>query len=182
MRLRHVLLAAMLLGSVLPAQACRMTMALEQWPPYLYRDAQGNYTGLDLELLRAIFKEARCTLLTAPELPTARRQLLFQKGGLDLMLAASDTSERHAYARFSVSYRDETVGIFGKAGSAAPCRQLRAARARQGDLAGAQSGLVWRAVCGGPAGAGKGRSPEYLRQLPAGHPHARGGPRRPVAG
>ncbi len=118
MRLRHLLLAATLLGSVLPAQACRMTMALEQWPPYLYRDAQGNYTGLDLELLRAIFKEARCTLLSVPELPTARRQLLFQKGELDLLPAASDTSERHAYARFSVSYRDETVGIFGKAGNA----------------------------------------------------------------
>ncbi|WP_219136174.1 ABC transporter substrate-binding protein [Janthinobacterium sp. UMAB-60] len=124
MRLRHVLLAAMLLGSVLPAQACRMTMALEQWPPYLYRDAQGNYTGLDLELLRAIFKEARCTLLSVPELPTARRQLLFQKGELDLLPAASDTSERHAYARFSVSYRDETVGLFSKAGTHAAQRQV----------------------------------------------------------
>ena len=124
MRLRHVLLAAMLLGNVLPTQACRMTMALEQWPPYLYRDAQGSYTGLDLELLRAIFKEARCTLVTLPELPTARRQLLFQKGELDLLPAASDTSERHAYARFSVSYRDETVGIFGKAGTHAVQRQI----------------------------------------------------------
>lgn len=118
MRLRHVLLAATLLGSVLPALACRMTMALEQWPPYLYRDARGSYTGLDLELLRAIFKEARCTLLTVPELPTARRQLLFQKGGLDLMLAASETPERQSYARFSISYRDEAVGVFGKAGKA----------------------------------------------------------------
>ncbi|MGK5055044.1 substrate-binding periplasmic protein [Janthinobacterium sp. RB2P8] len=85
----------------------------------MYRDAQGKYTGLDLELLKAIFKEARCTLVTLPELPTARRQLLFQKGELDLLPAASDTSERHAYARFSMSYRDETVGIFGKAGTPA---------------------------------------------------------------
>lgn len=124
MRMRHLLFAAVLGVSALPAVACRMTMALEQWPPYLYRDAQGNYTGLDLELLRAIFKQARCTLLSVPELPTARRQLLFQKGGLDLMLAASDTSERHAYARFSVSYRDETVGIFGKAGTHAAQRHV----------------------------------------------------------
>jgi len=57
MRLRHVLLAAMLLGSVLPAQACRMTMALEQWPPYLYRDAQGNYTGLDLSCCAPISRK-----------------------------------------------------------------------------------------------------------------------------
>ena len=124
MRLRHVLLAATLLGSALPTLACRMTMALEQWPPYLYRDAQGSYTGLDLELLRAIFKEAHCTLVTLPELPTARRQLLFQKGGLDLMLAASETPERQSYARFSIAYRDEAVGLFSKSGAPAVHRQI----------------------------------------------------------
>ena len=124
MRLHHVLLAAALLCSVLPAQACRMTMALEQWPPYVYRDAQGRHTGLDLELLRAIFKEARCSLVTLPELPTARRQLLFQQGGLDLMLAASATPERLSYARFSIAYRDETVGLFSKDGNAASQRAI----------------------------------------------------------
>ncbi|WP_253192773.1 transporter substrate-binding domain-containing protein [Janthinobacterium sp. LM6] len=110
--------------TALPAVACRMTMALEQWPPYIYRDARGRFTGLDLELLQAIFKEARCTLVTLPELPTARRQLLFQKGGLDLMLAASETPERHSYARFSLSYRDEAVGIFSKSGAPASHRQI----------------------------------------------------------
>ena len=124
MRLRHVLLAATLLGSALPTLACRMTMALEQWPPYLYRDAQGSYTGLDLELLRAIFKEAHCTLVTLPELPTARRQLLFEKWKLDMLPAASDTSERQSYARFSIAYRDEAVGLFSKPGNAAGVRQI----------------------------------------------------------
>ncbi|MCM2565550.1 substrate-binding periplasmic protein [Janthinobacterium kumbetense] len=110
--------------TALPAVACRMTMALEQWPPYIYRDARGRFTGLDLELLQAIFKEARCTLVTLPELPTARRQLLFQKGGLDLMLAASETPERQSYARFSLSYRDEAVGLFSKSGAPAGHRQI----------------------------------------------------------
>ena len=119
MRMRDLLFAAMLGVAALPAAACRMTMALEQWPPYVYRDAQDRYTGLDLELLQAIFKEARCTLLTLPELPTARRELLFQQGKLDLMLAASETSERLSYARFSVAYRDEAVGLFSKPGNAA---------------------------------------------------------------
>ncbi|MCC7599870.1 transporter substrate-binding domain-containing protein [Janthinobacterium sp. FW305-129] len=124
MRMRHLLLAAVLGISALPAVACRMTMALEQWPPYVYRDAQGRYTGLDLELLKAIFKEARCTLVTLPELPTARRQLLFQKGGLDLMLAASETPERQSYARFSIPYRDEAVGLFSKSGAPGSQRQI----------------------------------------------------------
>ena len=124
MRMRHLLFAAVLGVSALPALACRMTMALEQWPPYVYRDAQGRYTGLDLELLKAIFKEAQCTLVTLPELPTARRQLLFQKGGLDLMLAASETPERQTYARFSISYRDEAVGVFSKSGAPGNHRQI----------------------------------------------------------
>ena len=124
MRMRHLLFAAVLGVSALPAVACRITMALEQWPPYLYRDAQGHATGLDLELLRAIFKEAHCTLVTLPELPTARRQLLFQKGGLDLMLAASETPERQSYARFSMAYRDEAVGLFSKSGTPAAYRQI----------------------------------------------------------
>ena len=124
MRMRHLLFAAVLGVAALPTQACRMTMALEQWPPYVYRDAQGRYTGLDLELLKAIFKEAQCTLVTLPELPTARRQLLFQKGGLDLMLAASETPERQTYARFSISYRDEAVGVFSKSGAPGNHRQI----------------------------------------------------------
>lgn len=119
MRLRHAFTAATLLLCALPATACRMTMALEQWPPYLYRDAGGDYTGLDLELLRAIFKEAHCTLVSLPELPAARRLLLFQSGKLDLMLAASHTPERQAYARFTVSYREEVVGLFSKPGNSA---------------------------------------------------------------
>lgn len=124
MRMRHLLFAAVLGVSALPAVACRMTMALEQWPPYVYRDAQDRYTGLDLDLLKAIFKQARCTLVTLPELPTARRQLLFQKGGLDLMLAASETPERQSYARFSIPYRDEAVGLFSKSGAPASQRQI----------------------------------------------------------
>ena len=122
--MRHFLFAAMLGVAALPTQACRMTMALEQWPPYVYRDAQGSYTGLDLELLRAIFKEAQCTLVTLPELPTARRQLLFQKGELDMLPAASDTSERQSYARFSIAYRDEAVGLFNKSGNTDSVRQI----------------------------------------------------------
>lgn len=118
MPLRRLLIAALLLVCALPATACRMTMALDQWPPYLYRDAQGRDAGLDLELVRAIFSEAHCTLVALPELPAARRQLLFRKGGLDMMPAASPTGEREAYARFTSSYRNETVGIFGKPGSA----------------------------------------------------------------
>lgn len=109
---RHVLLAATLVPLALPAPACTLKMALEQWPPYSMMDARSGPAGLDLELLRAIAGDAGCTLQMLPELPPARRQLLFRQGSLNLQLAASDTPERRAYARFSLPYRHETVGIF----------------------------------------------------------------------
>lgn len=87
-------------------------MALEPWPPYIYSDGTGKLTGVDLELVQAIMKEAGCALRIEPQLPALRRQILFREGKLDLMLAASDTPERRRYARFSKPYRNESVGLF----------------------------------------------------------------------
>lgn len=112
MRARHFFLLMALLPAAVPAQSCSLRLAFEHWPPYIYRDAAARPTGLDFELAQAILREARCALRIEKELPTARRQLLFQQGELDLMLAASDTRERRAYARFSVAYRHESVGLF----------------------------------------------------------------------
>lgn len=108
---RALLLAAAL---TLPsaASACSLSVAMEQWPPYVYTDERRQAGGLDLELARAILHEAGCTLQILAELPTARRQRLFLSGEIDLLLAASDTEERRAYARFSLPYRNETVAVF----------------------------------------------------------------------
>lgn len=108
-----------------PAAACQMKMALEQWPPYVYSQPNGPPSGLDLELVQAIFKEAGCTLQLLPELPTARRQRQFEQGGLDLLLAASDTGERRKYARFSLPYRHESVGVFVRSANLAQYRDIR---------------------------------------------------------
>jgi polar amino acid transport system substrate-binding protein len=104
-----------LIGCAAQAQACRLSMALEQWPPYIFSQAGAAPSGLDMELAQAILKEAGCTLRLLPELPTARRQVLFEQGGIDLLLAASLTSERRRYARFSIAYRHETVAVFTRA-------------------------------------------------------------------
>ena len=114
MQARQVLSAIALLGVAAQAQACRLSMALEYWPPYLYTQADAGPTGLDWELAQAILKEAGCQLAVQPELPTSRRQRLFEQGQLDLMLSASDTPERRRYARFSIAYRQETVGVFSR--------------------------------------------------------------------
>ena len=112
MQARLVLSAAVLLGAAAQPSACELRMALEQWPPYVYNNVQGQPTGLDWELAQAILKEAGCKLKPQPELPTARRQRLFEQGQLDLLLAASATPERRRQARFSLVYRYETVGLF----------------------------------------------------------------------
>lgn len=106
------------------ARACSLKMAPEAWPPYIFVNGQGKLSGLDVELALAVMKEAGCTLQLATELPSLRRQLLFRQGQIDLMLAASDTPERRAYARFSTSYRNETVGLFSSPENAARFRSL----------------------------------------------------------
>lgn len=116
MRARQLLSVLALLGGATHADACQLSMALEQWPPYIYTEAKGTPNGLDWELAQAILKEAGCTLQTRGELPLSRRQRLFEQGKLDLMLAASDTPERRRYARFSLPYRHETVGLFTRSG------------------------------------------------------------------
>jgi polar amino acid transport system substrate-binding protein len=117
MQARHLLSAVALLGVAAQAAACELRMALEQWPPYLYRQPDAALAGLDWELAQAILKEAGCKLAPQPELPTARRQREFEQGQLDLMLSASNTAERRRYARFSIAYRHETVGVFARAGA-----------------------------------------------------------------
>jgi polar amino acid transport system substrate-binding protein len=98
----------------LPSLGCSkpMKMTIEQWPPYIYTDAQGQATGLDIELAKAIFKEAGCILQIGAEVPRKRRQYMFSRGEIDVMLAASKTPEREAFSRFTNPYRNESVSLF----------------------------------------------------------------------
>ena len=95
-----------------PASACGLRHVYEDWPPYLYRDKADAVSGLDLELMRAIAHQANCKLVTLPNIPSLRRDLLFREGKVDLIPAASDIAERHTFARFSIAYRNETIRLF----------------------------------------------------------------------
>jgi polar amino acid transport system substrate-binding protein len=80
---------------------------------YLYTQPDATPGGLDWELAQAITKEAGCKLQVQAELPTARRQRLFEQGQLNLMLSASNTPSAAAM-RASAAYRHETVGVFSR--------------------------------------------------------------------
>jgi polar amino acid transport system substrate-binding protein len=108
----RLLLIALLLQLASPAGACTLRMAPEEWPPYFYHNDKAVLGGVDYELLQAILAHAGCTLQVEKEMPPARRNVLFQQGKLDLLMAASATEERRGYARFSLPYRQETVGLF----------------------------------------------------------------------
>jgi polar amino acid transport system substrate-binding protein len=102
----------------MPALGCSkpMKMTIEQWPPYIYTDAQGKAAGLDIELAKAIFKEADCILKIGAEVPRKRRQYMFSKGEIDVMLAASKTPEREVFSYFTSPYRNESVSLFTSPG------------------------------------------------------------------
>lgn len=101
-----------------------LTMVAEEWPPYSYTDTDGQQMGLDIALARAIVGEAGCALVILPAVPPVRRTLLFEQGQVDLLLAASDRPARHRVARFTIAYRQETVGLFALASHAAAYRAV----------------------------------------------------------
>lgn len=117
-----ILLAAALCSLGAPGIACNLKLAPEPWPPYIFINEQGGLSGLDYELAQAIMKEAGCTLQVEMALPSLRRQMEFRQGRIDLTLGASDTPERRTFARFSLPYRTETVGLFASADNAARYR------------------------------------------------------------
>jgi len=79
--------------------------------PYQYIDKEGNLIGLDVDLAKEAIALMGCEL-TIEKLPPKRAQLFIKEGKLDLMAAASITSERHKYAHFSLPYRDEEIVMF----------------------------------------------------------------------
>jgi len=109
------------------ANACSrpITVATGQWEPYSYYDAQGRFTGIDADMVRAIFVEAGCTLLELGSMPASRNMTLFFRGEIDMMTGASLTAERLKGARFSLPYRGETVGLFFVADGSARFRDIR---------------------------------------------------------
>lgn len=109
---RTLLLSAALWSLAATGNACNLRTAPEPWPPYIFIDERGGLSGLDYELVQAIMKEAGCTLQVEMALPSLRRQMEFRQGRLDLTLGASDTPERRSFARFSLPYRNETVGLY----------------------------------------------------------------------
>lgn len=93
-------------------------MGTGQQAPYGYYDKDKRFVGIDADMVRAIVKEAGCVLVEMPQMPATRNLLLFEQGKLDLLFGSSITPQRLQIARFSVAYREETVGLYAIAAHA----------------------------------------------------------------
>lgn len=105
-----------------------LSIASSDYAPYVYRDAHGQWAGLDVELMQAIFREAGCAYRFAPLVAPKRMVETVSTGQTDIMLAASDSAERRAANRFGPMYRYESVSLVGLAGKTAAFRQVRSFR------------------------------------------------------
>ena len=109
-------LAAMLLGPGL-ASGCELTMGWEPWEPYQYETRDGELTGLDIEIIRAVAGQMGCRIVFR-ELPWKRHLRELAKGDIDIAAGADFTRDRQDYAHYSRSYRTEKVQLFVQAGKA----------------------------------------------------------------
>ncbi len=158
--LAAVLSAATSMAAPTPASAgasCSkpVVTAVGPFPPYVYQDAQRQWSGIDIDMAQAIFQEAGCTLAFATSMPATRYITLFELGKVDMMLGASDTEERRRMARFSSAYRYESVALFALARDADRYRDI------DGFAAIRQRGLTLLAPKAGWYG------PAYASALPA---------------
>lgn len=116
-RLALVGLLALCMASSVAQAECSLSVGWEPWEPYQYKEGE-TLTGLDVELVSAIFTRAGCTL-TFVEAPWARLLNLVEHGKVALAMGASHNQEREAYAYFSKPYRSESMRLFVRKGEAA---------------------------------------------------------------
>lgn len=101
-----------------------LTISSSEYAPYISRDKQGNWSGLDVELVRAIFKEAGCDYSYAPLVAPQRMVEMVSVGKTDIMLAATASDERRKTNRFGLAYRNESVSLVGLAGKVGAYRDI----------------------------------------------------------
>lgn len=93
------------------AFACELRFAWGQWPPFHYRNQQGDLIGFDVELLKHISNKTDCTLIPMEtRWPATLKRL--KSGSLHVSVSMSYTQERAEYLHYSDPYRKETIGLF----------------------------------------------------------------------
>ena len=95
--------------------SCVMTVGWDPWEPYSYEAVDGAVTGLDVDLVRQLGESAGCRLDFRKGNWVALLEEL-QAGDVDVLMAATPTSDRRDFAHFSEPYRDESFVLFAHNG------------------------------------------------------------------
>lgn len=91
-------------------------------PPYQFDTPQGP-AGLDIELV-TLWARAAGVKLQWVRATWARQLLEVQAGTLDVMMSATPSEERRAFAEFTQPYRHEHLGLIALAGQGLELKQL----------------------------------------------------------
>lgn len=105
---------------VLAGQVCDKIMRFgvgTAWPPYVIKNANDRQNpdyGIDIDIVKLVFKAAHICLKIVALPSTARGLNELEKGNVDVLSAASFTAERAKIGVFSDSYRQEVMRIFSR--------------------------------------------------------------------
>lgn len=95
--------------------ACNLLMGWDPWEPYMYLAPGDQVSGLDIEVIKALAKEANCQLsFTQDDWMSLLKKI--ETGEVSLVAGASITEKRKEYALFSDPYRDESFVIYVRSG------------------------------------------------------------------
>ncbi len=114
--LLSTLLAVGTLCRVSYADEATIRIRVTKFPPQYYQDASGAWTGLDVELGRALVQAAGLKPEFV-ELPWSRALSELKDGGLDMMMNVSITPEREEYINFIGPERVAYVVLVVKQGN-----------------------------------------------------------------
>lgn len=96
-------------------QNCTLSVGWDPWEPYHFAAAGSRVQGLDVDLLEAMAEGADCKLDWVQGSWASMLQLIAH-GDLDMLLGATMTPERAAFAYFSQPYREESFRVHVRGG------------------------------------------------------------------
>ena len=97
------------------AEPCTLRVGWEPYAPFTFADEDGEATGADIDLIKAIADEIGCSVELV-ELPWARIVKEVEQGTLDVSTSTSWTPEREQWALFSEPYRESATAIYVRRG------------------------------------------------------------------
>lgn len=130
---RSLLLITLLCQLVVADERAPLRVMTDLWPPFRMEDAQGNLTGLDIDVLNEIGRRSGLRF-DIQRAPWARGLADLQQGRADLMIGLAKTPEREQYIEYLSSPYYACAPRFYTAAGAA--QQVRSYADLQGKVIG----------------------------------------------